>query len=408
MMMRFKVFLVYLPLSILCSNIQLGIDNFLTKDNIHKYSKKNIGIITNHTAISNNGVSTIDRLLLQPSLKIKAIFAPEHGLYGNIKAEKYIDNEFYNHNIPIYSIHGKTRRPTKEMLKNIDLLIYDIQDIGCRSYTYISSLFYCMEEAAKYNIEIAVLDRPNPMGGTNFDGPMLENNHRSFIGYINIPYCHGMTICELALLFNKEYNINCNLTCFLMKHWRRDQTFNDTKLPWIPTSPNIPEPDTPFFYATTGCIGELSIVSIGIGTTFPFKVIGAPWINAKKFSSTLNKQQLPGVFFTPFYFTPSFGNNKNNFCKGIKIHITNHKTYKPCKTGNMILGLLKSLYPKEVKNSLTSLKKHNKHMFNLAYGSDKYLSILLNEQFPASKLINEEEKDHKNFSSTKNKYLLYQ
>lgn len=403
----FKVFLLIFPIFCFGYEISLGIDTFLSKENIKTYAGKNIGVITNHTAISKKGVLTIDRLLNVPSLKIKAIFAPEHGFYGNIHAGKKVEDSIYR-KIPIYSLHGSTRRPTDAMLKNLDVLIFDIQDIGIRSYTYTSTLFYCMEEAAKHNIEVAVLDRPNPMGGGCFDGPMLDKQFRSFIGYINVPYCHGMTICELALFFNKEYNIGCKLTSFLMKGWQRKNIFSKTDLLWVPTSPNIPESDTPFYCATTGCIGELGIVNIGIGTSFPFKVIGAPWINAQKLSSTLNKQGLKGVIFTPFFFTPQSGSMKHMVCNGIKIHITDHLVYKPIKTGNMILGILKSLYPIKVQKKIISLQKSNISLFNKACGSDKYLSILTKENFPAYKLIETVRNENANFLSTKNKYCLYQ
>lgn len=185
---------------------------------------------------------------------------------------------------------------------------------------------------------------------------MLEEKFRSFIGYVNIPYCHGMTVCELALFFNKEYKVGCKISCFLMNNWKRDATFIDTKLLWIPTSPNVPESDTPFYYATTGLIGELGIVNIGIGTSFPFKVVGAPWIDAIKLSHTLNNQGLDGVVFTPFYFTPKFGSLKDTKCSGVKIHITDYLSYKPIKTGNMILGILKSLYPIAIQKKIVSLK----------------------------------------------------
>jgi uncharacterized protein YbbC (DUF1343 family) len=407
MLKIYKVFLFLFPLLSLHSNISLGIDAFLTEGNIKKYKGKKIGVITNHTAINRSGTLTIDRLLKEKNLTITKVFAPEHGFYGYLHAAKNVADTTYQKGLPILSLHGITRRPSKEMLKNVDVLIFDIQDIGIRPYTYTSTLFYCMEEAAKHNIELVVLDRPNPMGGDVFDGPMMEEDFRSFIGYINVPYCHGMTVCELALFFNKEYKIHCNLTACLMKGWNRKSSFYDTDLLWVPTSPNIPEADTPYYCATTGSIGELSIVNIGIGTAFPFKVIGAPWIDAKKLSHVLNGQGLPGVTFTPFYYKPLIGNMKDKICKGVKIHITDKHIYKPSKTGNMILGILKSLYPKEVNNKISHLKKGNISLFNKAMGSDKYLSILMKEDFPAFKLIEAEEKDHANFGQTRKKYLLY-
>ncbi|MCH9617297.1 MAG: hypothetical protein SP4CHLAM5_04190 [Chlamydiia bacterium] len=401
----YKVFLFLFPLLSLQSNVSLGIDTFLSKENIKKYKGKKIGLISNHTAINKSGTLTIDLLLKEKDLTITKIFAPEHGFYGYKNAGEHVDNAVYRKGLPILSLHGATRRPTKEMLKDVDVLIFDIQDIGIRSYTYTSTLFYCMEEAAKSQIDLIVLDRPNPMGGKMYDGPMMDKDFRSFIGYINVPYCHGMTAAELALFFNQEYDIKCSLTAYLMKNWDRNKPFKDTHLLWVPTSPHIPEADSPFYCATTGCIGELGVVSIGIGTSLPFKLVGAPWINAKKLTTVLNTQALPGVIFTPFYYTPSQGAMKNMLCHGIKIHITDSTIFKPCKTGNMILGILKSLYPDKITSAISRMRKN--HLFDKAMGSDKYLSILMKEDFPAFKLIEAEEKDHASFGQTRDKYLLY-
>jgi uncharacterized protein YbbC (DUF1343 family) len=264
-----------------------------------------------------------------------------------------------------------------------------------------------MEEAAKFDIEMVVLDRPNPMGNAAFDGPMLEDSQRSFTGYINVPYCHSLTVCELALLFNREYKIGCKLKCCLMEGWENREAFKETDLLWIPTSPNIPDADTPFYCATTGSIGQLGIINIGIGTSFPFKVAAAPWINAKELSNALNGQKLPGVVFTPFSFTPLFGSMKGKLCMGVKIHITDTSSYKPVKTGLMILGIIKSLYPKQMNDNLISINTLRKDLYNKVNGSEKYLSILMKETYPAFKLIEAEEKDHTSFVEVKKKYVMY-
>ena len=214
------------------------------------------------------------------------------------------------------------------MLKDVDILIYDIQDIGSRSYTYITTLFYVMEEAAKAQIPLIVLDRPNPINGLLVEGPMLNERWRSFIGYVNVPYCHGMTVGELALFFNAEYQIGCKLEVIQMQGWKRWMHFEDTGLAWVPTSPHIPEADTPLFYASTGIIGELGIVSIGIGYSLPFKVVGAPWIRAQEFATAMNAQRLPGVHFMPYHFKPFYGLYKEKQCQGVLIRITDPHVFK--------------------------------------------------------------------------------
>jgi len=294
------------------------------------------------------------------------------------------------------------------MLKNVDVIVYDIQDIGIRSYTYATTLFYVMEEAAKYHIPVIVFDRPNPMGGLMVDGPMLDTKWRSFIGYINVPYCHGMTIGELALFFNQEYKIHCNLEVIPMKGWTREMTFGDTGLAWTPTSPQVPEADTPFFQAATGILGELSIVNIGIGYTLPFKIVGAPWIDAEKFVDALEAQHLLGVRFLPFHYTPFFGLYSKEVCHGVKIIITDPHRYSPSSVCSLIIGILKSLYPAEVTKRLKSIDNTKKTLFCNAWGSETILDILQSEKHPTWKLIALGKASVKDpFLAKRKEYLLY-
>ena len=269
-------------------------------------------MITNHTAMTRELQPS--REYLREVLKkmgghtqLVALFAPEHGLWGVAHAGEAVAHAKDKEGIPVYSLHGSTRRPTAEMLAGIDLLIYDVQDIGTRSYTYISTLFYVMEEAAKAKIPVLILDRPNPINGLTIDGPMLEEKWRSFVGYLNVPYVHGMTVGELARYFNAVYKIGCEVHVIPMKGWKRAMSFSETGLAWIPTSPHIPEADTPLYYPVTGILGELELVNIGIGYTQPFKLIGAPWIRAEEFSQKLNQAKLPGVTFLPAYYKPFYG-----------------------------------------------------------------------------------------------------
>ena len=391
-----------LPSLLVADKVELGVDRLFTKKYVHLVEKKRVGLITNQTGVNRELRLTAD--ILKEKCQLVALFSPEHGLTGTARAFEKISGDQGKR---IYSLHGNTKRPTPEMLKGIDVLVYDIQEIGCRSYTYASTLFYAMEEAAKQKIPLVVLDRPNPMGGSVVDGPMLKNKWRSFLGYINIPYCHGMTIGELALFFNREYKIGCPLHVVPMKGWKRSMTFADTGLSWIPTSPYIPEADTPFFYASTGILGALSLTSIGIGYTLPFKVVGAPWINGDKFAAQLNDQKLPGVQFLPFAYRPFYGKFKNENCEGVKIVITNPQVFRPVSAQYMMIGILKSLYPAEFAERVKAVTPIQQEQFCKVNGTEEIFDILSQEKYIAWKLIGVDEKERSCFLKKREQYLLY-
>lgn len=409
--MKYYLFLLFalMPLWLLSQPaVTVGADMLFTKEYASLLRGKRVGLITNQTAINKQLIPT-HALLKQHAVSlgytVAALFAPEHGIRGAAYESEIIKDEFDNDGIPIFSLHGSTRRPTAEMLKHINILLYDIQDIGSRSYTYTSTLFYAMEEAAKLGIPVVVLDRPNPINGLTIDGPMMEEQWRSFVGYINVPYCHGMTIGELARFFNEEYKIGCKLTVVPMKGWKRTMSFQDTGLTWIPTSPNIPEASTPFYYPTTGLLGELQIVSIGIGYTLPFKLIGAPWINAEVFAKHLNLQHFPGVHFIPFYYRPFYGRFAQENCQGVQIVITNPKTYKPVSTQYLIIGILKSLYPEKFKEALANAKSR-KEMFCKINGTEEVYQIISEKDHIVWALKALHEKERETFKSTREKYLI--
>lgn len=388
--------------------VQLGVDVFFSEGMVESLRGKRVGLITNHTGVTRDLVSTYELFLQnQKGFQLAAIFSPEHGFFGQEFAAKNCKDHTLKQEIPVISLHGASKRPTDKMLQGIDVLIYDIQDVGSRPYTYATTLYYVMEEAAKRGIEVIVLDRPNPLSGALVDGPLLEEGVRSFTGYIDVPYCHGLTIGELARFFNGEYGIQCKLKVVPMKGWRRSMFFADTGLSWIPTSPYIPESDTPLFYATTGLIGQLSFLSIGIGYTLPFKVIGAPWINAQEFAKKMNDQRLPGVRFVPFYFKPLYGLYKNEECQGILIVILNRASYKPIKVQQFILGMIKSMYPDIVEKKLAGLSKLKKKMFCEAAGGEKILSIFFHERYPAWKMVEYQLDKRLKFQEKRKKYLLY-
>lgn len=388
------------------ANVSTGIDLLFEEGHSQTLlGGKKVGLITNHTGISRNFKSTVDLFKEATEFSLVALFAPEHGLNGNAYAAEHLPHS--SKTIPIYSLHGETRRPTEQMLKGIDILVYDIQEIGCRSYTYASTLYYVMEEAAKRKIPVVVLDRPNPINGVMVDGPMMKEDLRSFLGYVNIPYCHGMTIGELARFFNEEYKVGCTLKVVKMQGWKRSMSFKDTGLPWVPTSPYIPEADTPFFYATTGILGMLELVNIGIGYTLPFKLVGAPWINATEFAAKLNKHNLPGVKFLPFYFRPFYGPYKNKECQGVKILITSTVQYRPVAVQSLLIGMLKALYPKQVDARLAAITAAKKKSFCKVCGNQEMLNLLLSDRYVAWKLIPFQQAERDAFLKTREKYLLY-
>jgi uncharacterized protein YbbC (DUF1343 family) len=402
--MVLRVLFIFILSASLFGEVSLGVDVFFEQD-AERLKDKKIGLIINQTSVDSKMRPTLSRFQ-DAGLTVAALFSPEHGLKGQHYAAQKISNG-KEAEIPVYSLHGDQRRPSKEMLAHLDAIVYDIQCTGVRAYTYQTTLYYAMEEAAKAGVEVIVFDRPNPINGLVVDGPMLEEKRRSFIGYINVPYCPGMTIGELAKFFNAEYKIGCKLSVIPMKGWKRAMSYRDTGLSWIPPSPNVPEPDTPLFYPITGLLGELGLVSIGIGYTLPFKIVGAPWIKAQEFAAALNSQKLPGVRFQPFHFRPFYGHLKGLDCEGVLIQITDVKIFRPLSTQFLIIGLLKSLYPAEFKKRMDQIVESRKDLFSKANGTDAIYDIIQQEKFPAWKLIDFQKGEREAFLEKRKAYLLY-
>lgn len=400
-MYRFLILLFLSPFAY--GLVQPGLEVFFEQKYPEKLANKKVGLITNHTGVDSQMRWNVS--LLQNAVELSALFSPEHGIHGQHYAWESV-NHTTKDKIPVYSLHGETRRAKPEMLKGLDVLIYDIQCTGVRAYTYPTTLFYMMEEAAKAGIEVIVLDRPNPINGLIVDGPMLEDKWRSFIGYINVPYCHGMTIGELARFFNEEYKIGCKLEIVPMKGWNRSMSYRDTGLAWIPPSPNIPEPDTPIFCPATGILGELQLLNIGVGFTMPFKIVGAPWIDARFFAEKLNGQKLPGVRFQPFHFRPFWGLYKGLDCQGVLIQVTDMKTYKPVSVQYLLLGMVKSLYPEEFSKRI-AISPAKKDLFCKANGTEQIFNILTQEKYAVWKLLEFHRAERTAFLEKRKKYLIY-
>lgn len=409
MMNRMKI--GCLVLALLCLSavpVRLGLEVLLVELQAVPFQGKKVGLITNQTGVDSLGRSTIDLFKARhEEFKLVALFAPEHGIRGNIAAEREVDNAQDDDGIPIYSLYGKTRRPTSAMLRDIDALVFDIQDIGVRCYTYASTLFYCMEEAAKRGIAVYVLDRPNPINGITVDGPMLQPMWRSFVGYLDVPFCHGMTIGELARFFNVEYNIGCELHVVPMRGWKRTMSFRDTGLVWIPTSPQIPEPDTPLYYPITGILGEAQTgLSIGIGYTLPFKVVGAPWIDANQLVQALNAQRLPGVRFYAWHFRPFFGRAAGKECGGVRIVVIDPALYRPVTTQFVLLGILKSLYPQQFAEGVPT-KPQSCEMLSKVTGTEIVHNRLTSADYIGWELAGLDMERRTAFLEKRKAYLLY-
>jgi uncharacterized protein YbbC (DUF1343 family)/CubicO group peptidase (beta-lactamase class C family) len=303
-----------------------------------------VGLLTNHTGRTRDGAATIDVMADVPGVTLAALFSPEHGIRGLLDANVPSTRDERT-GLPIHSLYGETRRPTEAMLNGLDAIVIDLQDVGARFYTYITSLAYVMEEAAPRKIKVFVLDRPNPIGGVSIEGPTLDAPLESFVGYLPaMPTRHGMTLGEIARLFNAEKKIGADLTVVAMRGWRRDAWFDETGLTWIGPSPNMRN-----LYAATLYTGlasfESTNISVGRGTDTPFEHIGAPWINGMRLSEALNARAIPGVRFYPVQFTPESSRFANEVCQGVFIVITDRNAVRPVRVGVEIAAALHQLFP---------------------------------------------------------------
>src|SRR5215510_3022349 len=323
-----------------------GID-VLERDNFKQLAGMRVGLITNHTGRDREGRQTIDVLNKAPGVKLVALFSPEHGIRG-LADEKVSDSKDEATGLPIYSLYGESRRPKPEQLKDLDALVYDIQDIGARFYTYISTLGYLLEEASKAKLPVFVLDRPNPIGGLDVEGPIADSDKLSFTSYHTIPTRHGLTIGELAQLFNKQRNIGADLRVVKMEGWRRSMWFDETNLMWINPSPNMRSLTEATLYPGVGLL-ETTNVSVGRGTDTPFEIVGAPWIQGDKLAELLNQRGLQGVRFVPVRFTPNASVFKGEPCGGVNIVITDRASFHPLLTGIEMALALRKLYPNDWK-----------------------------------------------------------
>lgn len=365
---------------------KLGNEMLLSKYN-YLLQGKRVGLITNQSGVNSQGQSLVDILAANKSFTLTALYAPEHGIDGKAPAGQYVESTTHpTLGIPIYSLYGANRKPAASMLSNVDVLLFDLQDIGARSYTYISTLNYAMQAAKENGKLILVLDRPNPIGGTIVEGPVLEDAYQTFVGVDNLPMTHGMTIGELALYFNRE--IGANVKVIPMQGYTRSTIYQDTGLTWVPTSPNIPDLEAVFGYPATG-LGE----GTGIYQADKFRWIGGKNINAEKFASLLNNAGLPGVSFIPEY---------KGAAGGVHLQITNYRTFNPARTGIYALAYARTLsnftVPKSTNTSMV--------MFDKIMGTNKMGQWLEQKLSPWSIVIKYSPALNQ-FKEVRKKYLIY-
>ena len=324
--------------------VQTGLD-VLEAQKFAPLRGKHVGLITNHTGLDSEGRSTADLLLHAAGVHLVALFSPEHGLAGR-NDEKVASSKDAATGLPIFSLYDENRRPTDEMLKGIDALVFDIQDAGVRFYTYTATMGYCMEEAAKHKIAFYVLDRPNPIGGNIVEGPMLDADKTSFVAYFPLPVRYGLTIGELAQLFNAENHINCDLHVIAMKNWHRNYFFESTGARWIPPSPNLRTAKGSVLYPGIEILQSAG-VSVGRGTETPFEEFGAPWMNGEEVAAALNARHLAGVQFKNQPFIPVIGLYSGQRCGGVGMRVTDRQAVRAMRLGIEIAAILKRLYPEK-------------------------------------------------------------
>ena len=386
--------------------VRTGVD-VLVAQGFKPLAGKRVGLITNPTGVTWNLNSTADVLHAAKEVKLVALYGPEHGIRGDTHAGNAVaDSKDPATGVPVLSLYsGDSGKPTRKMLAGIDALVYDIQDNGSRSYTYITTMAKCMEAAAEQGLEFFVLDRPNPLTGHRMEGSPLNLEFRSAVGYLAVPYLYGMTCGELATMINGEgwleNKVHCKLTVIKMEGWRRDMWFEDTGLCWVPPSPHVPRADSSMYYAATGIMGELQVISEGVGYTLPFELAGAAFIDPNKLASELNARKLPGVLFRPIYWKPYYIRDVGTQYGGVQVHITDRKAVHLTSIQFHVMDIVQKLYPDK---ALFGSKRDN--MFDKVCGTDAIRKAFLAKQ-PLSEILARWDSGVQEFASQRAKYLLY-
>lgn len=399
--------------------LRFGID-VLRDENFKSLDGRRVGLVANPASVDSNLTSTAVLFSNAKNFTFVSMFGPEHGIWGDEYAgDKVTDRTDPATGLPIYSLYGSTRKPTTRAVLAIDTLVFDLQDIGSRSYTYISTLKVCMEACQQFDIEMVILDRPNPLGGVRIEGPPLKEGFESFVSLLPVPYIHGLTIGELAMFIRDNYYPHYKkLKVIRMDGWQRDMVWRDTNRPWVPTSPHIPKMETCAAYAATGILGELYAVSIGVGYTLPFEMVGAPYLDGEALAAAMPKQR--GVVYRPAHFKPFYGTFKGETCEGVQVHI-DPKTAESIVEINyrlarligapMLFTVTEQVFQKQENEAAKKAKRKPKKverykMFDKVSGSDEPRKWLLSGK-PLEPLFEQWRRQCEKFAKARQRYLLY-
>ena len=405
-----RLFTIALSFVAVVANAQVkpGIE-VLRDENFTRLQGKRVGLITNPTGVDTHLTSTIDILANAPGVKLTALFAPEHGVRGDVHAGDKVDNlTDPATGVTVHSIYGKTTRPTPEMLKDVDVLVYDIQDNGCRSFTFISTMGKAMEACAELGKEFMVLDRPNPVGGDKIEGNIVEDSCFSFVSQFAIPYLYGLTPGELARYLNEEGLLpggkKVKLDVVPMEGYTRNMSYGETGMPWVLPSPHIPNPETALYYPASGILGELYAMSIGVGYTLPFKLFCADWINAEELAANLNARKITGLMFRPIHIKPFYSTGKGENLQGVELYITDKAAAPVSLAQFYVMEALAELYPDHKLFEIADSKRFS--MFDKVVGS-KEIRRRFTERYKVADIEDYWNKDVEPFRAASSKYHLY-
>ncbi len=367
-----------------------------------------LGVICNQASANHKFQHIADLFYENDDINLAALFGPQHGIRGDVQ-DNMVETEHKTDirtGLPVYSLYSETREPTEEMLKDLDALVFDLQDVGCRVYTFIYTMANCMRACAKYGKKMFVLDRPNPINGVDVEGNLLEIGHESFVGMYPIPMRHGMTVGELAKLFNRDFELHCDLEVITMNNWSREDFFDETDAPWVIPSPNMPTVDTAVVFPATVYF-EGTEVSEGRGTTRPFEIVGAPYIDADDYAAALAALKLPGVIFRPVNFLPTFQKHANRSCGGVFLHVTEREIFEPVFTGLMMVKTVFDMYSEDFKWKIGEYEyAFNRNPFDVIAGTTK-LRKDIEDGKSLSEMENSWQNDLEEFKKTRNEYLIY-